>query len=106
MPSRFSLGKVLGPLLPTARRKGYAATITTSYVLTATTVGANLVLVPILVHGLGTKGFGLWLTLYAFGQWITVATSWPSPSIIKRVGTDLALQRPDLVSLSIGTLRI
>lgn len=88
------------------RRRSYRASLTLGYLYTATSAVSNLVLVPVLLHSLGTRKFGIWLTLFALAQWLSMLASWPAPAVVKMTGEALAGRRADAASTILASISV
>ena len=74
----------------TRRRRSYVASLGAGYIYIGVSALTQLLLIPVLVDGLGTRDYGIWLTLYAAGQWVSLSTTWISPAVVQKVGEQLA----------------
>lgn len=105
-PGRFTAGAVRGLVGGSKRRKTYLQTVVAGYGYTAAATAVNLALVPILVGGLGQRGYGIWLTTAALVQWVLYPSGLLVPGFVKRIGDHLAKQDPDNAARVAETARV
>jgi O-antigen/teichoic acid export membrane protein len=74
----------------TRRRRTYAASLAAGYAYTGASALVNLILIPVLANGLGKEGYGVWITVFALGQWISLAVTWLGPGIVQKIGEHFA----------------
>jgi O-antigen/teichoic acid export membrane protein len=88
----------LRPSQPTARRRAAAITMIGGYATTAVTVAQGLVLVPLYLHYIGPRLYGVWLASGDILAWLSLLQMGSGSLLIQRVSHALGRGDRDLAA--------